>query len=459
MHTHLLLRPVVAMQCQGGVTRSRVLVMCVLASVLSTDRAPVRGAESPDPQECKVELSKPVIVAMAPPEAQGWGPYQFPGLSRLPDGRIQITFHIETDSATSYGLPRTRAASADDGETWTLLPREAGAGGTAISESPQLPLPNGDLLAVKRLNSKKASDLILPEMPFAEAISYSNVVSLYRVEDLKPECTAGWMLYRLPAGQTEWVEEQATVHLPGELRAQREGVLVFAAFQEMYVAPDGALWAVNSEFREFGVIDGRSQAKHGVIILRSADNGKTWKLWGEIPYVGDPAADPMWADKRIGFTEPVVNFMPDGSVLSLLRTQDGQGPYSPTPDGQGPGPSYWSRSTDNGKTWSRPAVFDQVGSGAQIRTLKNGVTLASYGKPGLYIRASTDPAGLRWQKRITLTRFLAEGDLGGNTCGCPALLPLNDNTALLAYSELNPKGILVRKVTVTSVGASELPNK
>lgn len=76
---------------------------------------------------------------MAPPEVQGWGPYQFPGLERLPDGRIQLSCHVEADTAQAYGLPPARAVSADDGRTWRLLPREKADRGTAASwQSPPL---------------------------------------------------------------------------------------------------------------------------------------------------------------------------------------------------------------------------------------------------------------------------------------------------------------------------------
>jgi hypothetical protein len=49
-------------------------------------------------------------------------------LSRLPDGRIEISFHVEADSVSSYGRPRARAVSSDGGQSWRLLPRGAKGG-------------------------------------------------------------------------------------------------------------------------------------------------------------------------------------------------------------------------------------------------------------------------------------------------------------------------------------------
>ena len=180
-------------------------------------------------------------------------------------------------------------------------------------------------------------------------------------------------------------------------------------------------------------------------VLRSTDAGRSWEIWSEIPYAGDAAADPK-ADKREGFTEPYVCFMPDGSALVLLRTTDGKGS----------GPMYWSRSTDIGKTWSPPAAFDDLGVWPQMLTLKNGVTLAVYGRPGLYVRATTDPTGLHWEKRVIVVE---PARICTDTCSYAALLALNDHTALVAYSNFKLrnadgkrcKGIQVREVTVTKV--------
>ncbi len=115
-----------------------------------------------------LELGEPVTVALASPEVRGWGPYQFPGLARLPDGRIQVSYHVEADSATAYGLPPARAVASDEGHTWKLLPREGAGGGTALSwGTPPLRLPNGDLLSAKQLRSRPVAEFRLPEQPLA----------------------------------------------------------------------------------------------------------------------------------------------------------------------------------------------------------------------------------------------------------------------------------------------------
>ena len=389
----------------------------------------------------RIQLSEPVTVTLAPPEVRGWGPYQFPCLIRLPDGRIRLTFHMEADSATAYGLPPGSAVSADEGRTWKMEPRGESSGGTPVSAWLRpLVLPNGDWLFVNQLRSRPVSDFKLPPQPLATFYCYGQPHHYYRVEDLPEDARAGWMLYRRRPGQAAPELEQATVRLPGELRYTTAGVLVFPwVAPYMVVAPDGAVWAVTYG-RRFA--DGRVQDKWTVSILRSTDNAHSFDLWSEIPYRPNREADSK-ADVREGFTEPFVNFMPDGSALCLLRTTDGNGV----------GPLYWARSTDNGRTWTEPAVFDDLGVWPQMLTLENGVTIAAYGRPGLYLRTTADRAGLRWGEPVTLVE---PGQLHMDTCSYSSLLPLGENRLLVAYSNFNLKnaegkpckGIQVRLIDI-----------
>lgn len=406
-----------------------------MACLLLTAMALSAGAAEP-----QITLSDPVTVTLAPPEVTGWGPYQFPGLERLDDGAIRLSFHVEADSAKAYGLPPARAVSGDDGRTWKLLPREDAVAGTAASwQAPPLRLPDGDLIWVEQQRPLDAATLHLPAKPFASSVSYGHLREIYRVEDLPDECLDGWWLNRLPAGATTPVRERASVRLPGEIRTVTEGVMPRPWLQTLFLAPDDAIWAVQYGSR---VVDDSLPQHCRVMILRSTDGGRSFDLWSEIPYSPDAAADPK-AATREGFTEPTVCFMADGSVICLMRTTDGAGP----------GPMYLSRSTDNGKNWSRPAVFDTLGVWPQLLRLENGVTLAAYGRPGLYVRATTDPAGLRWGDRVTV---VAPGEIHTETCSYAALLPLGEDRALLAYSEFKLedgtgrpcKGIRIREVRV-----------
>ncbi|MBI3942532.1 MAG: exo-alpha-sialidase [Chloroflexi bacterium] len=381
----------------------------------------------------QITLGDPVLVSQAPPEIRNWGPWQFPHVERLADGRLHLVYHIAADSAKAYGQPVGHALSTDNGQSWQLASAEEGQGG--------LLLPNGDRLKAVTLPSRKVEELNLPEPIHFEHGTYKVTYTYYPAEKIPPEL-GGWRLKRLPAGATAWREEHPPVNIPGAVRYATEGVFVFPWFyqERMKVVPDGSIWL--AEYLKHR-IDGKVQAKIPASFLRSTDNGYSWYLHSEIPYQPDARFDPQ-AEQREGFTEPEFNFMPDGSIFCLLRTTDGLGV----------GPMYWSRSTDNGQTWSAPQYFDNNGVWPQLLTLENGVTLTSYGRPGLYLRASDDPAGLTWGSRVTV---VPPGVQGKDTCSYTDIIPLDAHTALLAYSDFNYpdtqgtpcKSIMVRTVRVT----------
>ena len=398
----------------------------------------------------QITLGEPVLVHQAPLGLTRWGPWQFPHLERLADGRIHLEFHVEADSATAYGLPTEHALSADGGQTWQSTKEEDARGG--------LLLPNGDRLAPIQLPSLKREEVELPEPVAEQEKLLGQTFQIFRAADL-PDELSGWRFLRRRSGQTAWVEETAAVRIPGEIRIVREGVYPFwPSFHHgrTQLAPDGSIWDALHTRR---IVDDQVQAASGILFLRSVDAGHTWDVLSEIPYQPDREADPQ-AERRDGFTEPEFNFMPDGSVLCLIRTHDLLGV----------GPLYWTRSLDDGKTWTQPRVFDDCGVWPRMVTLgfdarrpqtfahlpnvKTGVTLASYGRPGLYVRATADPSGLAWEPRVVVVEPL---ERRADTCSYSDLLALDERTALLAYSDFNypdsqgrkRKSILVRTVTIS----------
>ena len=130
-------------------------------------------------------------------------------------------------------------------------------------------------------------------------------------------------------------------------------------------------------------------------------------------------------------------------MLCLLRSTEGHGV----------GPVYRSHSTDRGRTWSRPEVLDRLGVRPRLLVLDNGVTLATYGRPGLYLRATADPAGRRWDAPVTLVA--PSETFQQDTCGYACFLATGPDRAFVAYSDFNWPGpdekprktILVRRVT------------
>ncbi len=366
-----------------------------------------------------LRIAPSAIVAQAPPDLQGWGPYQFPRVERLADGALHVVFHLHADSATAYGLPNGHALSQDEGQSWQeLITPPSSPGG--------LLLPNGDRLLADTARSLPVRDLVLPPPLASIHASYADY-NFYAVEDLPTNLRPAWPFRRWPKQGVRREQEWATVHFKAvpDVRVQTESVFVVPFFEHdrIRLTSGGTLRATLYAMPHLGHRR-RVIRPFLTTIVHSTDNGRSWHEISVIPYRPDMKADPLW-DQRDGFSEPQINEMPDGTLLALMRTDDGNGV----------GPLYAAQSRDNGLTWSTPWVFDDRGVWPQILTLRCGVTLAAYGRPGLFLRATRDPSGKVWSERISLVEPSDRSH--PNTCSYCGLMALDDRRALVVYSDFH----------------------
>ena len=102
------------------------------------------------------------------------------------------------------------------------------------------------------------------------------------------------------------MEEVIAVRIPGQVRFRKTGVLAFPHIRGIRVAPDGTLWGRHYSRR---IVDGKCQAKSGIVVLQSDDNGHTWHMRGEIPYQPDQQAtarhSPLGSDDDLALCEPL----------------------------------------------------------------------------------------------------------------------------------------------------------
>lgn len=429
----------------------------------------------------KIKLDKErVIVRGMRPEERPWGPYQFPRPYNLGD-RIVVSVHVEEDDIYNPGKTARWFESRDEGETWTEID---------ASVAPQcgLLLPNGDRFYFPTLSGielkdykiasidsytpdydfhRRAEEKTLPVQDGMTFFHYGAIIKAYDADRL-PESISRkeWIADRIPAGQSTPIREKVAVDWPHLTRVvifhTPESVGILKPIQprgNLKLGPDGAIWV--SAFSGEGHIsdNGQYSPYYCAELFRSQDNGKSFTRQGHIEYPADGNEFPYQSG---GFSDSDFEFMPDGSIVWFLRST--WAAYT----GREWDPMYMTRSTDNGKTWSKPKKFSEMGVLPRLCTLPCGATLLCYARPGLFVSVCENDSGTQWSKPITVIEPKDRSNLANikadysnwhewdGQCGNPEIIPLGYNTALLFYGDfyypdekgVKRKTILCRKITV-----------
>ena len=142
----------------------------------------------------------------------------------------------------------------------------------------------------------------------------------------------------------------------------------------------------------------KGDAQYRTMIVRSADNGRTWQFHASVAYSPkDP--DPDLIGSYCGYCEPSLALLSDGQLLCIMRTQGTHypGEYRPL---------YQSWSKDLGKTWTRPLPSKPhlMNISPTLAVLDNGVVVCQYGRPGFHVAFSLDN-GHTWQDRVSFSNL------------------------------------------------------
>jgi len=421
-----------------------------------------------------------VIVRGIRPEEQLWGAYQFPRPFRLGD-RLVVSVHITADSISTYGAQARWFESGDEGKTW----KEVDA---AVASECGLRLNNGDRVYFPPESgvdvtkyqmtpwgkytpgydfSKRAEEGTLPIPDGMTCWMGGTTIYAYNADRLPPSLSKKeWTSLRISAGQAQPVAERAQVDWPYLTRVvhvESNGRKILKSIfprGNPKVGPDGAIWV--SVFSGEGHINpenGQYSPYYSAEIFRSEDFGHTFTLRAHMEYEADGKAYPYLSG---GFSDSDFAFMPDGSIVWFFRSNW----YSST--GREWDPMYMARSTDNGFTWTKPVRFSDVGTLPRLCTLKSGATLLCYARPGMFVSVCENASGTRWCEPLVMMEAGDRSRLANvkidapvfhqwdGTCGNPELIPSDDNSALLVYSDfyypdekgIKRKTILCRKITV-----------
>ena len=157
-----------------------------------------------------------------------------------------------------------------------------------------------------------------------------------------------------------------------------------------------------------------NQRKYRTVVVFSKDKGETWgdhvlvaydrmlgrgipedhKMIGKsIPESRASQTTIVPAVTQEGFREADLVEALNGDLICVMRS----GGRNPVPEANlFPTPLYCSRSTDKGKTWTPPEQIADRGTCPSLVTMKNGIIVCTYGRPGNWLIFSNDN-GRTWK--------------------------------------------------------------
>lgn len=420
-------------------TRMATVGLCHLVFTMTTGYAQdVR----PWLNELKATLGPPVVVAQAEEAELPWGVWQFPGITQPEPGHLIVSFSRSEDrpfdSASGY-KPVATYESMDGGKTWR-----------SCNQEPLLRMlchrANGDIIFRDRVAPKEIPKDSLPPPLDISSSGPSFACTVRNPAQVPKALLPQAYVVRRRAGSSEWERVAITVNDPGEALITHDPAgkdYVIAGHwgngaNQVIELKDRSLLNISVGFR---LDENRKPVpKWTCYCSRSMDDGLTWTFQGVIAQCDEN--DPLH-----GYSEPCATILPDGSLLAALRTEHGMEANQRT------GVMYLAQSYDDGKTWSRPRTVNPFGVYPRLLTLENGITVMSFGRPGVNMLFNADGRGERWQG---LTLLVNEGQRFTRTSGYTGMVPTGPDSFIIVYDQFDypnaqgqpRKTILVRAGTI-----------
>lgn len=168
------------------------------------------------------------------------------------------------------------------------------------------------------------------------------------------------------------------------------------------------------------VYDDSGGGKWATSMLRSEDDGNSWKWVGQV----------LAADGKAG-GEPAVVELDSGAILTAMRSRDGH--------------IWFAQSSDAGDTWGVPfaSEFDAAASSQALFRTKAGQVLLAYNacKPPertpLVLRI-LDQKTMKWGEPLEIARAPVPGkDVWSSQVSYPSITELADGTLLVVWTEIS----------------------
>ena len=327
----------------------------------------------------------------------------FPHIVRLQNGDLVTAFRqspIREEMAHQHLDPESRIVlvrSTDDGKTWDPDSRviiDASDGAQDINMVRITQLSSGELIA----NNHRW--VVIPD---------GEEERLNELEGRR------WVLFRSqpPYGTVVYDsltfmrsnDQGHTWSAPQPVGISSFAYLTHTGYNEAIEMPDGMLLAP---------FHGRCAAdeQDRFFVARSHDSGCTW---------GEPSTVAYDPERRIGFHEPPLLRLPDGKLLSVIRTAGADGYL------------YQTFSTDDGWTWQGLKRTPIWGHPSHLLRLRSGRILCAYGyrREPFGVRAVfSDDEGQTWDMD---SGIVIRADGLHRDLGYPTSVQLEDDRILIVY--------------------------
>ena len=425
----------------------------------------------------RLDISDPIVVFQADKEDHTWGHYQFPQIYYTTSGALRVSWSYHTDSIYDTGGSSGWAYSKDGGDTWIQgNDNNVSAAGYPVLNPSKVLMSNGKYFAGFMTGKQYGEADYILKYANKKKVDANNTsgamggVDIYMAKDIPEyQFSVQGKEYNPATGQTtafdvtfNWPYMPLTFN-----HSYTTGMKTYISPTEILVNISNYMGMISTEnglyyctysrgFNSAAASEaeavGRFSTYYSVYVFHSADNGRTWNYMSQVSLNNklrqEISSVSNWNNCE-GFCEPSITVTRDGTFVMLLRTGSDH-------------PSYIVQSKDGCKTWSEPVMFDECGVLPQLLTLDCGVTLATYGRPKLFVRATNDPDGKEWQEHVQIQ--LSDSTWAGNdafkkSCYYTFLVQTGPTSAILVYSDFNypnaqgqeRRTILIRKINVVPV--------
>jgi hypothetical protein len=159
------------------------------------------------------------------------------------------------------------------------------------------------------------------------------------------------------------------------------------------------------------------------ILMRSTDCGRSWRYYSTIGY------DPTVGGE--GLNEPCMVRLANQNLFCFMRNESGK-------------PMFHARSTDDGKTWSKPERMPEKYASMSVHPdltlMGNGILAWRAGRPKCQLAFATVPDGTSWTDPVTIFAGRSNGSVFdcGST-GYGAIREVAPDTLLYVH-DITPAG-------------------